>query len=108
LKKLEKAIKKQGTKSKKSRRDDRKIGLVSIGKIAINLGETIKKTKFSPPSLIKATPTLIASNQDDVCLMPFSNAGDVMMTSSSQNDGIHVNYSTPTYKDPPEGKTTQQ
>jgi hypothetical protein len=38
--------------------------------------------------------------------MSFSNAGDVMMTSSSQNEEIHVNYCTPTNKDPPEGKTT--
>jgi hypothetical protein len=29
-----------------------------------------------------------------------------MMTSSSHNKGTHVNYSTPTNKDPPEGKTT--
>ncbi len=36
----------------------------------------------------------------------FSNAGDVMMMSSSHNKGTHVNYSTPTDKDPPEGKTT--
>ncbi len=27
------------------------------------------------------------------------------MTSSSQNKGLHINYSTPTNKDPPEGKT---
>jgi hypothetical protein len=29
-----------------------------------------------------------------------------MLTSSSQNEGIHVNYSTPPNTDPPEGKTT--
>jgi hypothetical protein len=28
------------------------------------------------------------------------------MTSSSQNKGMHVNYGTPTNKDPQEGKTT--
>ena len=28
-----------------------------------------------------------------------------MLTSSSQNKGIHVNYSTPANKDPPEEKT---
>ncbi len=32
----------------------------------MNLGETIKKTKLTPPSTIKATPTPIASNPDDV------------------------------------------
>jgi hypothetical protein len=79
--------------------------LGSIGKIAINLGETIEKTKFTPPSPIKATPTLIASNQDDVIPTSFSDAGDIIMTSSSQNKRIHVNYSTPANKDPPEEKT---
>ncbi len=81
------------------------IGSGSTEKIVINLGETIKKTKFTPPSLIKATPTLIASNQDDVCPMSLSDAGDVMLTSSSQNKEVHDNYSTPTTKDPPEHKT---
>jgi hypothetical protein len=76
-----------------------------MGKIAINLGETVKKTKFIHPSPTKATPTLIASNQNDVSPTSFSNAGDIMMTSSSQNKEIHVNYSTPTNKDPPEDKT---
>jgi hypothetical protein len=37
--------------------------------------------------------------------MSFSDAGDVMLTSSSQNKEIHGSYSTPTTKDPPEGKT---
>jgi hypothetical protein len=49
---------------------------------------------------------MIASNQDEVCPTSFSNAGDIMLTSSSQNMGIHVNYSTPLNKDPPEGNTT--
>jgi hypothetical protein len=49
-----------------------------------------------PPSPIKATPTLVASEQDHVCPMSFSNAGDFMMMSSSQKKGIHVNCSTPT------------
>jgi hypothetical protein len=74
--------------------------LGSIEKIAINLGETIKKNKFTPPCPIKATLTPIASNQDD-------DASDVVMMSSSQIKGIHVNYSTPTTKDPLEGKPQQ-
>jgi hypothetical protein len=41
-----------------------------------------------------------------MCLTSFSAAGDVMVKSSSQNEGLHVNYSTPTNKYPPEGKTT--
>jgi hypothetical protein len=88
LEKIEIAIKKQSAKSKTRHRDNsgsdlEGIGLGSKGKIAINLGKTLKKTKFTPPSPIKASPTPIASNQDDVCPTSFSNAGDVMMTSSS-------------------------
>jgi hypothetical protein len=35
----------------------------------------------------------------------FSDAGDVMLTSSSQNKGIHFKNSTPPTKDLPQGKT---
>ncbi len=38
--------------------------------------------------------------------MSFSDAGDVMLMSSCQNEEVHDSYSTPTTKDPPEGKTT--
>ncbi len=112
LDKLEKALKKQSLKSKKCHYNDsdsnseQGVGLGSIGKIAKKLGETIKKTKFTPPSPIKATPSLIASNQHDIFPASFSNADDVMMTLSIQNKWIHVNYSTPPNKDPPEDKTT--
>jgi hypothetical protein len=111
LDKLEKAIKIQSAKLKKGHREDsdsnskKGIGTGSIGKVEINLGETIKKTKFTSPSPIKATPTLIASDHDDVHPISFSAAVDVMLTSSSQNKEVHDNYSTPTTKDPPEGKT---
>jgi hypothetical protein len=81
--------------------------LVRIGKIAINLGEAVKKTKFTPPSPIKATPAIITSNQDDLCPTSFSNADDLLLTSSSQYKGIHVHYSTLPSKDPPEGETTE-
>ncbi len=47
-----------------------------------------------------------ASNQDDICPAPLSNAGDVMLMLSSQNKEVHDSYSTPTTKDPLEGKTT--
>ncbi len=53
---------------------------------------------FTPPSLMKATPTTIASNSNE--------AGDVMMTSSSQKEEILNANSILTNKDPPEGKTT--
>jgi hypothetical protein len=88
LEKLEKVIKKQGAKSKKCHRDNSNsnselgTGLSSIGKLAINLGETVKKTKFTPPSLIKASPTLIASNQDDISPTSFS-----MITSQAKMRG---------------------
>jgi hypothetical protein len=103
LDKLEKAIKKQSAKGKKrhySNSDSNLqlgIELGSIGKVEIKLGDTIRKTKFTPPSLIIATPNVIASNHSYVCWMSVSNAGDVMMMSSSQNKGL----STLTNKDAP-------
>jgi hypothetical protein len=62
--------------------------------------------KFTPPSPIKATPTTIASNSNDVITMSVSDAGDVMMTSQSQHDELLNNNSILPKKDPPEGKTT--
>jgi hypothetical protein len=66
----------------------------------------MKETKVTPPSLIKATPTKIASDPDDVSATSVSNADDVMTASSSQNKEIHCNHSILPKKDPPEGKTT--
>ncbi len=40
---------------------------------------------------MKATPTTIASNSNDVSTASVSKAGDVMMTSSSQKEGILKN-----------------
>ncbi len=77
----------------------------SIGKVVINLVETVKKTKFIPPSSIKATPNIITSNNNDLCLISVSNADDVAVMLSSQNEELHNNYSTPNIKDPPKGKT---
>ncbi len=37
---------------------------------------------------MKATPTTIASNSNDLNTVSVSEAGDVMMTSSSQKEGI--------------------
>ncbi len=59
-------------------------GSGSIEKVETWVEETVEKTTFTPSSLTKATPTLIASNQDDVCPTSFSNAGDITLTSSSQ------------------------
>ncbi len=62
--------------------------------------------KFTPLSPIKATPTTIASNSNDVSTTPVSNAGDVMMASSSQNEELLNNNSILPKEDPPEGKIT--
>jgi hypothetical protein len=82
------------------------VGLGSTRKLELNLGETVKKMKFTPPSPIKATPISIASNSNDISTTSVSNAGDVMMTSSSQKEEILNKYSILPKKDPPEGKTT--
>ena len=55
---------------------------------------------------MKATLNIIASNTNDVCPTSVSNADDITVMSSSQNKELHVKYSTPTSKDPTEGKTT--
>ncbi len=61
---------------------------------------------FTPPSQMKATPTTIASNSNDVSTASVGKAGDVMMTSSSQKERILKKNSILPKIDPPEGKTT--
>jgi hypothetical protein len=61
---------------------------------------------FTPPSPMKATPTAIASDSNDVSTAPVSEAGDVVMTSSSQKGEILKKNSILPKKDPPEGKIT--
>jgi hypothetical protein len=72
----------------------------------VKFGETVEQTSFTPPSLIKATPTTIASDSNDASTTSVSEASDVMMTSSSQKEGILKKKSALPNKDPPEGKTT--
>ncbi len=109
---LEKTLKIASRKSEKRRRDDSnsdsksEIGSGSTRKLGLNLEETIKRSKFTPPSPIKATPTEITSNQDDARPALISNADDVMLMSSSQGKEVHDIYNTPTTFNPPEGKTT--
>jgi hypothetical protein len=55
---------------------------------------------------MKATPTTIASDSNDVSTASVSKAGDIMMMSSSKKEGILKNNSILPKKDPPEGKTT--
>ncbi len=55
---------------------------------------------------MKATPTTIASDSNVASTTSVSKASDVMMTSSSQKEGILKKKSTLPNKDPPEGKTT--
>ncbi len=54
----------------------------------MKLRETINVTSYTPPSPIKATPTSIASESNDVSTVSVSKAGDVMMTSSDQKGKI--------------------
>ncbi len=72
----------------------------------VKFSKTVVQTSFTPPSLIKATPTTIASNTNDDSTTSVSKAGDVTMTSSSKTKGILKKKSTLLNKDPPEGKTT--
>ncbi len=67
---------------------------------------TVEQTSFTPPSLIKATPTTFASDSNDASTTSVSKASDVMMTSSSQKEEILKKKSTLPNKDPPEGMTT--
>jgi hypothetical protein len=53
---------------------------------------------------MKATPTTIASDSNDVSTASVSKAGDVMMTSSSQKEEIVTKNSILPKKDPPEGR----
>jgi hypothetical protein len=72
----------------------------------IKIGETVTNTSYTPPSPIKATSTSIASNSDEKSTVLVSEAGDVMMTSSSQKGKLLKKNSFTPNKDPPEGKTT--
>ncbi len=67
----------------------------------LNQGETVENTSFTHPSPMKATPTTIASNSNDVSTASVSKAGDVMMMSSSQQEEILNTNSILANKDPP-------
>jgi hypothetical protein len=73
----------------------------------VKLRETVENdTSYTPPSPMKATPTTIASDSNDMSTASVSEAGDIMMTSSSQKEGILKKNSILSKKDPREGKTT--
>jgi hypothetical protein len=55
---------------------------------------------------MKATPTIIARDSNDVSTASVNEAGDVMMTSSDQKGKLLKKNSFTPNKDPPEGKTT--
>jgi hypothetical protein len=61
---------------------------------------------YTPPSPIKATPTNIASDSNDVSTASVSKAGDIMMTSSDETTKLLEKKNITPNKDPPEGKTT--
>ncbi len=79
----------------------------SIGKVVITLGETRKKTKFTPPSPTKATPNDITSDENYLSMTSVSKGDDVSMTSSTKNKSNKVNYSTLVKGNPPDGKPQQ-
>ncbi len=83
---------------------EQEVGLGSTRKV-IKLGETVKNTSYTPPSPIKATPTSIASESNDVSTASVSEAGEVMMTSSDQTGKLLKKKNITPNKDPPEGKT---
>jgi hypothetical protein len=111
IKKLEKVLKKSGKKVQKHRYKDSssdskyEVGLGSTRKV-VKLGETVENTSLPLPSPMKATPTTIASNSNDISTASVSNANNVMMMSSGQKEEILNTNSIPPNKDPPEGKTT--
>ncbi len=55
---------------------------------------------------MKATPTSVASNPNDVSTASVSKAGDVMMMSSDQKGKLLKKMNVTPNKDPPEGRTT--
>jgi hypothetical protein len=55
---------------------------------------------------MKATPTSVASDSNDVSTASVSKAGDVMMTSSDQKGNLLKKMKVTPNKGPPEGKTT--
>ncbi len=71
IEKLEKALKKSGKNGKKHCYEDsnsnseKGVGSGSTRKV-IKLGETVKITSYTPPSPMKAAPTNIASDSNDV------------------------------------------
>ncbi len=111
IKKLEKALKKSRKKGKKHHYEDSDsdsesgVGLGSTMKV-IKLGETVKNASDTPPSPMKATPTSIASNSNDISTVSVSKAGDFMMISSDQKGKLLKKMNVTPNKDPPEGKTT--
>ncbi len=92
IEKLEKALKKSGKKGKKRRykdsNPDSEEGVGSGSTRKLVKFETVVQMSFTPPSPIKATPTTIASESNNKNTKSVSNAGDVMMTSSSQTKVI--------------------
>ncbi len=71
----------------------------------IKLGKILTNTSYTPPSPIKATPTSIASNSNDLSTASVSKAGDVIIRHKAKNVNYLKKSITPN-KDPPEGRTT--
>ena len=111
IKKLEKTLKKSGKKEQKCHCKDsdsdseQGVGLSSTRKI-VKFREPVENTSFTLPSPMKATPTTIASNSNDLSTASVSEASDVMMMSSDQKSKLLKKINFTPNKNPPEGKTT--
>ncbi len=95
---LEKTLKKASHKSKKCRRDDsnpdskQDIGPGSTRKLGLNLEKAIKRSKFTPPSPIKAsTPSESASNSDIVSNRKIASSQDIAHPATLSNQAILCN-----------------
>ncbi len=94
LDKLEKTLKKASHKSKKRRREDSnsdsewEIGSGSTRKLGLNLEKAIKRSKFTPPSLIKATPSELTSNSNIVSNQQIASNQDIACPATLSNPAI--------------------
>ncbi len=52
----------------------------------VKSGETVENMSYTPPSQMKATPTTIPSEPNDLSTASVSKADDIMMTSSCKKE----------------------
>jgi hypothetical protein len=97
LEKLEKTLKKASFNSKKRHRDDSNsnskwnFGSGSTRKLELNLENTVKCSKFTPPSPIKATPSELASNSNIISNWKIASNQDIAHSATLGNPAILCN-----------------